>query len=264
MNFPRLRQLFRPHKETVPLHAPHFAVPEGVRVYAVGDIHGRDGLLAKMLATIERDATTCNATKIEQVFLGDYVDRGLHSKGVVDLLLAPPPAGHTRICLMGNHEEALLHFLQDPNILRDWANFGGYATLASYGIPIPDSMSPERLRAVRDRFEQNIPATHLAFFKNLNLRHSVGDYLFVHAGIQPGTSLEKQKPEDLLWIRDSFLKHEGFFNHYIVHGHTPLAAPDVRANRANIDVSSAAKDSLCCLVIEGETRRTMVITDENH
>ncbi len=239
-----------------------FSVPDDVRVYAVGDIHGRSELLGKMLQAIETDAAAHPAQKAIQIFLGDYIDRGFYSKEVVEMLVTPPPKGHERVCLMGNHEEALLHFLQDPNILRDWANFGGYATLASYGIPIPDFMSPEKLARVRDDFEKHLPPAHLAFFRNLNLRHSVGDYLFVHAGIQPDVALEKQRPEDLLWIRESFLRHEPYHEHYIVHGHTPVPQPDIRHNRANIDVSSATKGQLCCLVLSGDTRHTLTVTDE--
>lgn len=259
----RLRSLFSPAQPLPEAEPPVFALPEGTRVYAVGDIHGRSDVLEKMLAAIAQDAREHPTRHVVEIFLGDYIDRGMYSREVIDLLLAPPPTGHERICLMGNHEETLLHFLQDPKILRDWANFGGYATLASYGIPIPDSMSPEKLSILRDALQKNIPETHHSFLRSLKLTHQLGDYLFVHAGIRPHTKLDEQKPQDLLWIRDSFLKHQGFFEQYVVHGHTPIAAPEIRNNRANLDVTGAATNSLCCLVIEGTERRTMLLTQSH-
>ncbi|MBN8544229.1 MAG: serine/threonine protein phosphatase [Alphaproteobacteria bacterium] len=263
MSIARIKKFFAPEAEPTPIATRHFSVPEGVRAYAVGDIHGRASLLKKMLAAIEEDAAQHASQRTVQIFLGDYIDRGMQSRDVVDLLIAPPPKGHERICLMGNHEEALLHFLDDPNILRDWANFGGYATLVSYGIPMPESMSPERLKALRDAFARAIPQAHLDFYKNLPLRTSLGDYLFVHAGIIPGLPLEEQKPEHLLWIRRPFLNYKGYFNHYIVHGHTPVTSAEILPNRANLDISIAAKSSLAALVLEGDERRVLVVEESD-
>jgi serine/threonine protein phosphatase 1 len=259
----RLKQLFA-SPEPVEEAAPRvFKLPSGMRAYAVGDIHGKDKLLAKMLRAIEEDAKQHPDKRIVQIFLGDYIDRGIGSKEVIDLLMSPPPANHKRVCLMGNHEEALLHFLEDPNILRDWANFGGYATLISYGIPIPDSMLPGKLAIVRDALKRNIPERHLEFFNTLKLTHELGDYLFVHAGVHPRNKLSEQKPEHLLWIRSPFLDHKGYFDQYIVHGHTPVAAPEIHKNRANLDVSGASINSLCCLVMDGIDRHTIVLTDKS-
>lgn len=246
-----------------PKPAPHavpvFSLPKGTRVYAVGDIHGRSHLLTKMLAAIEQHAAANPIPHVAEIFLGDYIDRGLYSREVVDMLLTPSAMGHERICLMGNHEEALLHFLRDPKILRDWANFGGYATLASYDIQIPGSMSPQTLIALRDRFQRNLPATHEAFFRGLKMTHVIGNYLFVHAGILPGIPLAAQKSEHLLWIREPFLQHEGFFEHYIVHGHSPVTTPDIHSHRANLDISAAEVDSLCCLIIEEGQRNILIV-----
>jgi serine/threonine protein phosphatase 1 len=176
--------------------------------------------------------------------------------------LAPPVQGHTRICLLGNHEDVLLRFLEEPSILREWGNFGGYATLASYGIGIPESMTPQALADLRDRFKQHFPAQHAAFLKQLRLSYRAGDYLFVHAGVLPKLPLAEQSRDDLLWIRQPFLQHEGFFEQYVVHGHSPVAVPDIRVQRANLDVSAAAVPSLCCLVIEDTQRRILLVTDE--
>ena len=140
---------------------PVFSIPSGVRVYAVGDIHGRSRLLGDMLAAIKQDACAHSGKKVIEIFLGDYVDRGFYSREVIDLLLMPPPEGHERICLLGNHETALLHFLQDPRVLREWANFGGYATLASYGVTIPSSMSPQPPMILRDAVQRNLPVNQL-------------------------------------------------------------------------------------------------------
>lgn len=256
--FTRLRQRFaRPH--TLPIADPVFALPDGVRVYAVGDIHGRADLLAQTLSAIEADAATNPAPRILQVFLGDYIDRGMQSREVIDLLLAPPPKGHERICLMGNHEETLLRFLEDPSVLRSWGNYGGYATLAAYGIAIPNAMTPAHLAHTRDRFRANLPDHHLQFLRHLKLCHELGDYFFVHAGIAPDIALDAQQSDALLWIRERFLNHRGFFPRYIVHGHTPVPEPDIRNNRANLDVSGNLPDRLCCLVMQADTRRTMLV-----
>ncbi len=258
--FDRLNRLFAP-STPVPRMAPQFSLPAGVRVYAVGDIHGKSTLLAEMMQAIADDAKANPANQIIEVFLGDYIDRGMHSREVIDLLIAPPPPGHQRVCLRGNHEETLLRFLEDPSVLRDWANFGGYATLASYGVAIPVSMSVELRAALRDQLRQQLPAAHELFLRELEVMYPLGDYLFVHAGIMPNVPLASQKPEHLLWIRDTFLNHTGFFEKYVVHGHSPVIAPEIYDHRANIDVSEAATPSLCCLVLEGTQRRIMLVTD---
>jgi len=240
---------------------PVFMIPDGVRIYAIGDIHGRSELLAKLLREIERDIAQHPAQRVIEIFLGDYIDRGFNSREVIDLLLAPH-LGRERICLMGNHEETLLKFLEEPKILRDWGSFGGYATLASYGLGIPDSMTPEKLAEWRDRFQANLPETHLAFLKGLQLTYSIGDYLFVHAGIHPKLPMEEQTREHLLWIRDPFLKHEGFFSQYIVHGHSPVPVPEVHPHRANLDITTAEINSLCCLVIEGTEKHRIILVND--
>ncbi len=238
-----------------------FSVPANTRVYAVGDIHGKDGLLKKMLSAIAADAVKYPNTKIIEIFLGDYVDRGMGSRQVIDLLLETPVNGHERIFLKGNHEEAMLKFLDEPMVLREWASFGGYATLASYGIQIPQSMQPAAVAEMRDRLLKNLPPTHLNFLRNLRLMYPIGDYLFVHAGIDPKVPLEEQHADKLLWIRQPFLQHSDYFEQYVVHGHTPVAVPEIRNNRANLDVSAAVKNSLCALVVNEDERHTLLVTD---
>lgn len=241
---------------------PVFSVPENTRIYAVGDIHGRSGLLKKMLDAIEEDARQYPGEKIIQVFLGDYIDRGFHSRQVIDLLLEAPPAGQERVCLLGNHEMFLLEFLKDPAIFRSWLNFGGYATLASYGVRVPSTMSADVPAQLQMTLKQNLPARHEQFLRDLLYSYEVGDYFFVHAGVRPGMLLEDQNPEEFLWIRKPFLDHKGFFEKYIVHGHSPVMAPEELPNRANIDVSGASKDTLCCLMIEPTHRKIILVTDD--
>lgn len=236
---------------------PVFAAPQGVRIYAVGDIHGRADLLRRLLALIQQDAADCNKRVIE-VFLGDYIDRGLESDKVIDLLIAPPPCNHERICLRGNHEATLLEFLQDPNVLRGWSQFGGYATLSAYGIPIPTEMNNDTFVSIQQQLRKTLPIEHLKFFDSLPLSYQCGDYFFVHAGIRPGIPLDEQREEDFLWIRDEFLRYTHPHEAYIVHGHTPNTEPELLANRANLDVCNAPTDQLACLVIDGQQRRILL------
>lgn len=236
-----------------------FTMPEGIRVYAIGDIHGRASLLDRMLDAIAEDAKGFAGDRIIEVFLGDYIDRGMESRQVIDRLLTAPLPGHERVCLMGNHEETLLRFLEEPDILRDWSQHGGFATLASYDVPVPANMSPLTWRGMQAAFRQNFPEKHERFLRHLRLSYELGDYFFVHAGVRPGVPLEAQQVEDCLWIREEFTGYEGHFDQYIVHGHSPLTAPEVLANRANIDVSDASDDRLCCLAVEGAERRTMLV-----
>lgn len=239
-----------------------FAVPEGMRVYAVGDIHGRGEVLARLMEWIAADVAANPCPEIVEVFLGDYVDRGMQSQMVIEMLHKTTPLHHARVCLMGNHEEAMLNFIDDPKQLRLWGNMGGYATLAAYGMGIPSAMTPAALVAVRDELLTRMPPAHLDFLRGLQLRHQEGDYLFVHAGIDPRRPMEKQTREHFLWIRKPFLEYEAYHERYIVHGHSPVDAPDIRHHRANLDVSSAPVESLACLVLEGDQRRCVVATRE--
>jgi serine/threonine protein phosphatase 1 len=225
-------------------------------VYAVGDIHGRLDLLDALLARIDADLEGHAAEKSLQVFLGDYIDRGEASAQVVDRLIR---RGETTpmVCLKGNHEACLLDFLEDPEILGAWARNGGLTTLLSYGIEPgldPDQGTRASLSAM---LAETMPASHSHFLTTLPLTFTCGDYFFVHAGVRPGRSLARQREEDLLWIRDAFLSHEAPFERIIVHGHTPVMEPQVRANRINIDTGAYATGRLTCLRLEGEDIRIL-------
>jgi len=231
------------------------SVPDGVRVYVVGDIHGRLDLLRTLHGKIRQDGETAHGDRIV-VYIGDYVDRGDHSKGVIDELLTEPLAGFSPIYLKGNHEEALLNFLEHPEVARDWFTFGGDAAVMSYGVPVlPGALTDERLLEIQVAFRDAVPDAHLRFLSTLRLSYEIGDYLCVHAGIDPGRPLHRQRPEDLLWIRDAFLDSDKLHGKLIVHGHSITDEPDVRDNRIGIDTGAYFSNRLTCLILEGRTRR---------
>lgn len=229
------------------------ALPAGTRLYAVGDIHGRDDLLAELQARIAADAEGSRARRPVLLYIGDYIDRGPDSKAVLDRLVDRPLAGFETIHLMGNHEALALEFLEDPGVGPLWFSNGGDATLLSYGVDPLQRAGPARApyRALRDAFAAALPERHLAFLRGLRLSHAEGDYLFVHAGIRPGVPLERQSPEDLLWIRREFLDSEADHGKVVVHGHSIARQPERRPNRIGIDTGAFATGRLTALVLEG-------------
>lgn len=231
-------------------------VPAGTRVYAVGDIHGRADLLDRLHARIAADAATAPVgCRLTLIYLGDYIDRGTESRGVLDRLVAGPPAGFDRVCLLGNHEQSALEFLDNPGIGPEWFQYGGAATLMSYGLASPLAATSSRLAAIRDEFQHRLPASHLAFLRSLPTLFISGDYLFVHAGIDPGKPIESQTATDLLWMREPFLSSTARLSHMVVHGHTVTRQPEVRVNRIGIDTGAFATGRLTALVLEGMDRR---------
>ena len=230
-------------------------VPAGTRVYAIGDIHGCLELLRALLDRVRQHAAAHPARRNVVVYLGDYVDRGTHSRGVVDLLLGEPLPGFTSVFLKGNHEDSLVRFLSDAEAGPQWFTYGGAATLYSYGVRPPQLNADleDLLRAQRE-FTQKLPQQHLAFFDRLSLMHIEGDYAVVHAGIRPRIALERQETQDLLWIRDEFLQSSVDFGKIIVHGHSISEAPIVRPNRIGIDTGAFASGRLTCLVLDAGER----------
>lgn len=229
----------------------------GELVYAVGDIHGRADLLADLLARIAEDAGRSPvAEKRTLVFLGDYVDRGSDSRGVVDTLISGLPRGFDARFLKGNHEAILLDFLEDASKLPQWRANGADATLRSYGVDVAGlDRSGAPADAWRQAFIAALPDAHRRFYQNLELVAVCGDYLFVHAGVRPGVHLEAQDPEDLIWIRGPFLASDAPFGKVVVHGHTPGAEPELRANRIGIDTGAYFTNRLTALRLEGGSRR---------
>lgn len=229
--------------------------PPGAVIYAVGDIHGCVNKLKRLHLAIQDDAAARRATRRIVVYLGDYVDRGPDSAGVVDFLLDRPLPGFETIYLKGNHEDFLLRFLEDARFIEAWFMNGGDATLESYDVDIFDpALSENRAESLRRRFASAIPPAHLAFYRHLKLWHVEGDYAFVHAGVRPGLPLAAQRDVDLLWIRHEFLGSDADFGHVVVHGHTPTWRPDVRPNRIGIDTGAVYGGALTALALEDEKR----------
>ena len=229
--------------ELVPAPA---TVPPGRRIYAIGDIHGCDAQLAKLHAVIAEDLARRPVDSAVLLHIGDYVDRGADTAGVLTRLARGPRIdGAAVVNLLGNHDETMLHALSgDRAAATDWLFAGGKAALASYGID-PDSP--------RGSWPEAVPAAHLEFLRGLTLSHREGGYLFVHAGIRPGVGLHEQTREDMLRIRQPFLYTEQDLGAVVVHGHTPVKAPVVRHNRIAIDTGAVFGGQLTCLVLEGET-----------
>jgi serine/threonine protein phosphatase 1 len=225
--------------------------PDNLRIYAIGDVHGRADLLAQLLACIDADMAANPVPSVLQVLLGDYIDRGPQSREVLDILVSRNRS-HRMVYLKGNHETFLPGFLRDPTAFGQWKHFGGLETLVSYGI-VPSIDADEReQREVAAALARALPDSHCRFLANLKVSFACGDYFFVHAGVRPGVPLSHQHEQDLLWIRDDFLFHEEDFGKIIIHGHTPVMEPDVRTNRINIDTGAYATGRLTCLVLEGQ------------
>lgn len=231
------------------------AVPPGTRVYAVGDIHGRADLLREAHELIQADLDRAPVGRKLVIYLGDYVDRGLESRQVIDLLLDEPLAGVETVYLKGNHEQFMLTFLDDIGVGPNWLTNGGNATLYSYGVGMGEAATAEeRMIAAQAALRDAVPPRHLAFLRDLQLIHREGDYVFVHAGLKPGRPLEDQVEDDLLWIRDEFLHSDRDFGGVVVHGHSISPEPEIRANRIGIDTGAFASGVLTTLVLEESGR----------
>jgi len=226
----------------------------GERVYAIGDIHGRYDLLIPLLATVFADAQGAACDRPPRIiFLGDYVDRGPDSAKVIEALVRlEARAGHRLTFLKGNHEQALLAFIEDADAGHDWIRFGGAPTLASYGVPPPKADDkPAAFERARDALVAHLPAAHLDFLERLEVMAQVGDYAFVHAGIRPGRDLATQTDDDLLWIREAFLSHPGPHEKVIVHGHTWIDdQPRILQQRIGVDTGAYETGVLTALRIE--------------
>jgi serine/threonine protein phosphatase 1 len=223
------------------------------RCYAIGDIHGRLDLLARLLDLIRSDYRAGGAAPAELVFLGDYIDRGPDSAGVLDLLAAMaarPSPGLRPVFLKGNHEDLMLDFLAGGPRALAWLHNGGLATLASYGVAVPEDPDGAGLAAAAAALAAALPAGHRGFLERLAPHHVAGPYLFVHAGLRPGIPLAAQDEQDLLWIRGPFLGATERFEKFIVHGHTISAAPELRSNRLGIDTGAFCTGCLTAAVLD--------------
>lgn len=231
----------------------HYAVPPGQRIYAVGDIHGRLDLLEALLALIEGDARHRGPTETLMVFLGDLVDRGPDSRGVVERLMNYARETPSRF-LMGNHEEVFLRAAQgDLKALRFLLRIGGRATIMSYGIDERQYRALD-FEDLGQLLSEKVPESHVAFLSAFEEMIEIGDYLFVHAGIRPGVDLAAQSVSDLRWIRGDFLSHRDSFGKLVVHGHSITENIDVRTNRIGIDTGAYESGRLTAIGLEGAER----------
>lgn len=232
-------------------------VPPGVRIYAIGDIHGRLDLLQALLEMIIANERLWPSQRPALIFLGDYVDRGPDSRSVIDLLIHDLPDGFQTLFLRGNHEDMLLRTIDNYDLFDLWAVNGGLATAKSYGVRIDavKTYSAAEARSILSKLDQALPSTHRDFLMKLRLWAKVGDYFFVHAGVRPGVPLREQIESDCLFIREEFLQYEGGFGKIIVHGHTPVREPEIRPNRIDIDTGAVFTGRLTALCLEGETKK---------
>jgi len=227
---------------------------EPQRIYVIGDIHGRADLLDMMIAKISTDIAARPVETCLTVTVGDYIDRGLESRGVLDRLACNPfPTNF--IALMGNHEALLATFLQDPSSGVRWLRLGGSATLQSYGVSLRGRLSVRDYSRAAEALSNAIPPQHFAFLASLRPSLTVGRYFLCHAGVRPGVPLSRQGEEDLLWIRDEFLDSTVDFGRIVVHGHTPTPDPEILPNRINVDTGAFMTGRLTCGVLEGESVR---------
>jgi serine/threonine protein phosphatase 1 len=234
------------------------ALPPGLRIYAIGDVHGRLDLLTELHDRIRRDFVAAPAERAVEIFLGDYIDRGPASRQVVEWLLASKSVGGERICLLGNHEDMVLRALRDPLMMEAWLYNGGLDTLRSYRVSV-DLETADPLRRMRRDFQAALPPAHYDFMRGLPRTVSFGGYFFVHAGLSPERPLDAQKPDDLVWIREPFLSSDADFGRIVVHGHTPCAAPEIRPNRINIDTGAFFTGRLTCVALEDVDRRFLQV-----
>ncbi len=237
------------------MQKPYPTLPEGTRIYATGDIHGRYDLLEVMGKAIESDLQSRPVKDPVSVFLGDYIDRGPDSRKVIEFFINHHQRTPRQICLKGNHEASLLGFLEDPATFYHWEDLGGTETLLSYGLSQHDLMGSSGAESIRTLFKDNLPKPHEDFLKSLQLQYRCGDYFFVHAGIRPEVPLDEQSPEELMWIRGPFLNYQEDFGVFVVHGHTPVEHIDRRTNRLDVDTEAYASGRLTCAVLEGNNMK---------
>lgn len=229
-------------------------IPRGYRAYAVGDVHGRLDLLDRLLAAIEQDVERRPARKNLLIFLGDLIDRGPDSNGVVERLRTYRNDRLRPYFLAGNHEEVLLRLLAgERGILDSWLKYGGAECLTSYGCD-PESLSRTSERTALAMVKEAIPAEHAQFIGSFADTLTLGDYLFVHAGIRPGLDLSLQSQVDLRWIRSPFLENDHDHGVVVIHGHTISDGVDVRPNRIGIDTGAYRSGILTAMCLEGEQR----------
>lgn len=251
-----LRNLFRAKDSALPP-----AVPQGQRVYAIGDIHGCLAPFKALAEAIEADDARRGPADTTVILLGDLVDRGPDSAGVVAFARQWQARRRVRI-LSGNHEEMFLDSFDNLDVLREFLRHGGRETVLSYGVD-PDIYAQADFAATRDLMHRHVPQADRDFIAGFEASIALGDYLFVHAGVRPGVPLDQQRLSDLRWIRGTFLDHADSFGPVIVHGHTIFTQPELRHNRIGIDTGAYNTGRLTALGLEG-TRRWLITAEHGN
>lgn len=237
------------------------SIPPGTRVYAIGDVHGRLDLLDRLLDSIANDDAARENVDVRLIFLGDLIDRGPDSRGVIDRVLALKDNDIDVTVLRGNHEEVFQLALDgDEEALRFFNRIGGRETILSYGID-DDFFSRCELPELQAALIERVPERHVELLRDCEDMVEIGDYLFVHAGIRPGTALDLQRTADLRWIRGGFLDFEGSHPRMIVHGHTPSAEIEWRSNRIGVDTGAYESGVLSAIGIQGVERWALSSVD---
>ena len=236
--------------------------PQDCVVWAVGDIHGRSDLSGPLIQAIQADLSATSAGRRVIVFLGDHVDRGPDSRGVLDQVIEAAADPSLEVyCLRGNHEDRMEAFLDDPALGPGWCDYGGRECLMSYGV-VPPAMrgDPAGWTAASQALRAALPDSHLRLLRSQGHSVAIGDYFFAHAGARPGVALEAQSPEDLMWVRQEFLDHPAPFEKVVVHGHTPADVVVSDARRIGLDTGAYATNVLSAVRLEGETRALLQAT----
>ncbi|RWB29603.1 MAG: serine/threonine protein phosphatase [Mesorhizobium sp.] len=242
--------------------------PGGMRIYAVGDVHGRLDLLVAMYRRIAAEIREARPADWRVIHLGDYVDRGPNSKGVLDFLIEVRKRDPRHLMLAGNHDIGFLDFLDAPDADGLFMRYGGIQTAQSYGVVLNEGggawfgRSEAALRQGHAALVEAVPKSHVDFLQSLAFSLTFGDFFFCHAGIRPGIALESQSTQDLIWIRDVFHNHSGLHPKIVVHGHTPVPEAEVMVNRVNIDTLAYQTGNLSALVVDGADKRILVVSGE--
>lgn len=251
-----LRQIFRPRT-----NGPTGSVPAGERYYVIGDIHGRLDLFEQLILAIEQDDRDSGSAESTVILLGDLVDRGADSRGVLATTREWQQRRKVRV-LVGNHEQMFLESFEDTDVLRHFLKHGGRETVLSYGL---DKRAYNRasLDEVQAMMRAAIPQEELDYISGFEEYIVAGDYLFVHAGILPEVPLAQQRRHDMIWIRDGFTKYQGDLGYIVVHGHTIFEDIDERPNRIGIDTGAYRSGRLTCMILESSTRRYIQTVCDN-
>jgi serine/threonine protein phosphatase 1 len=231
--------------------------PDGIRLYAIGDVHGRLDLLEKMHELIAGEIERDKPADWRVIHLGDYVDRGPNSCGVIDFLIKARERDVRFITLAGNHDLGLIEFLAEPDMESLFMEFGGIQTAASYGVPFGTS-DPDLARFHGELLDA-VPREHIRFVLECGFSVAFGDFFFCHAGIRPEVALDRQDPDDLIWIRKGFLDCRDLFAKVVVHGHTITRRPELLANRVNIDTGAWRSDVLTAFVVDSGDKRLITV-----